>query len=95
LADIKLIFYLAQSVRNEPLPAFNYWYNSIINFGIQPIWEGNGEHRWTDNDGQFMLYSVGWKGNDTGGKVVLSQFSSISIDIDKSDWIWRFPTKDN
>jgi hypothetical protein len=42
-----------------------------------------------------MLYSVGWKGNDTGGKVVLRQFSSISIDIDKSDWVWRFPTKDN
>jgi hypothetical protein len=46
-------------------------------------------HR-TDN-GTFALYSVGWNGTDDGGEVVLRNPSKVSIDLEKGDWVWRYP----
>jgi hypothetical protein len=51
--------------------------------GGQPL-----HYRRTD-DGQFVLYSVGWNETDDGG--VVSFRESGSVDTDKGDWVWRYP----
>jgi len=43
------------------------------------------------NDGQFVLYSVGWNERDDGGTVVMATGSSPGIDRTKGDWAWRYP----
>lgn len=40
-------------------------------------------------DGQFVLYSVGWNEADDGGVVVLNKGSSLRVDINLGDWVWR------
>jgi hypothetical protein len=47
-------------------------------------------YRRTD-DGQFILYSVGWNERDDGGVVGLMK--SGSVDNQKGDWVWRYPAK--
>jgi hypothetical protein len=47
-------------------------------------------YRRTD-DGQFILYSVGWNGTDDGGQVILTKGGSV--DREKGDWVWRYPKK--
>jgi hypothetical protein len=42
-------------------------------------------------DGQFVLYSVGWNETDDGGKVALTK--SGSYDRNHGDWVWRYPPK--
>jgi len=49
-------------------------------------------YRLTD-DGQFVLYSVGWDERDDGGVVVLIKGSTGEVDRDKGDWVWRYPQK--
>ena len=39
------------------------------------------------DDGQFLLYSVGWDGKDDGGTVVKSGQKG-EIDSTKGDWVW-------
>jgi hypothetical protein len=51
--------------------------------GGQPL-----HYRPTD-DGQFILYSVGWNEKDDGGIVSLTK--SGSVDLDNGDWVWRYP----
>jgi hypothetical protein len=48
------------------------------------------KYRRTD-DGQFILYSVGWNETDDGGKVVLTKTGTA--DADKGDWVWRYPER--
>jgi hypothetical protein len=55
--------------------------------GGQPL-----HYRRTD-DGQFVLYSVGWNETDDGGVVVLSKGETPSVDRDEGDWVWRYPSK--
>jgi hypothetical protein len=50
-------------------------------------------------DGQFVLYSIGWNETDDGG-VVSNQKSrdrwdesSSKVDISQGDWVWRYPAK--
>jgi hypothetical protein len=43
------------------------------------------------DDGQFMLYSVGWNQTDDGGQVVLTK--SGNADMNKGDLVWRYPAK--
>ncbi|HTX20582.1 MAG TPA: hypothetical protein VMD27_01805 [Candidatus Aquilonibacter sp.] len=55
-------------------------------------------YRLTD-DGQFVLYSVGWNETDDGGIVVLKNGSNArdegmaGVDIAQGDWVWRYPDK--
>jgi Sigma-70 region 2 len=49
-------------------------------------------YRRTD-DGQFVLYSVGWNETDDGGVAVLNKGSTANVDINEGDWVWRYPTK--
>ena len=57
--------------------------------GGQPL-----HYRPTD-DGQFILYSVGWNEKDNGGIVSLTKGGSVdvdkrgSVDVDSGDWVWR------
>lgn len=44
-------------------------------------------------DGQFILYSVGWNETDDGGKVVLKSNSNGIVDPEKGDWVWQYPPK--
>jgi hypothetical protein len=55
--------------------------------GGQPL-----HYRRTD-DGQFVLYSIGWKETDDGGVVVLSNGETPGVDRNKGDWVWRYPSK--
>jgi hypothetical protein len=39
----------------------------------------------------FVLYSVGWNETDDGGTVALTK--SGTVDREKGDWVWQYPTK--
>jgi len=54
----------------------------------------NGQplHYRRTNGGQFILYSVGWNEKDDGG-VVEIRGSDGWVDIEKGDWVWRYPSK--
>jgi hypothetical protein len=49
-------------------------------------------YRRTD-DGQFVLYSVGWNERDDGGVVVFNKGSTQVVNRDEGDWVWRYPQK--
>jgi hypothetical protein len=44
-------------------------------------------------NGLFVLYSVGWNETDDGGVVVFKESSPNHVDLDKGDWVWRYPAK--
>ncbi len=48
------------------------------------------KYRRTD-DGQFILYSVGWNQTDDGGKVALTRGGRL--ELKKGDWVWRYPAR--
>ncbi len=45
------------------------------------------------DDGQFVLYSVGWNETDDGGAVVMRKGKSANVNQDLGDWVWRYPAK--
>ena len=47
-ADEELIFYLANSIRNEPTSLSQVVHDSIFNLALQPLWEGQAKHQWND-----------------------------------------------
>jgi hypothetical protein len=49
-------------------------------------------HYHRTDDGQFVLYSVGWNERDDGGKVVFRK-NSESAEISQGDWVWRYPAQ--
>ena len=57
--------------------------------GGQPL------HYRLTNDGQFVLYSVGWNERDDGGVIVLDGpfGKSGNLNISQGDWVWRYPAK--
>jgi hypothetical protein len=46
-------------------------------------------------DGRFLLYSLGWKGTDDGGRVLVYTNSTGSIQANRKqgDWVWRYPER--
>jgi len=48
LADVKLMFYLADSVKTEPFLISYLVRLACIHLTIQPVWEGLAEHAWSD-----------------------------------------------
>jgi hypothetical protein len=48
------------------------------------------KYRRTD-DGQFILYSVGWNETDDGGTVGLNKYGNW--DGKQGDWVWRYPAR--
>jgi hypothetical protein len=55
------------------------------------IINGQPLHYRRTEDGQFILYSVGWNETDDGGQVVLTKDGSV--DREKGDWVWQYPQK--
>lgn len=49
LDDVKLILYLASSVREEPFIQQHLWHISMIDFALQPLWQGMVDRRWPDS----------------------------------------------
>ncbi|MEO7678662.1 MAG: hypothetical protein ABIV39_18055, partial [Verrucomicrobiota bacterium] len=47
-------------------------------------------YRLTEN-GQFILYSVGWNETDDGGKVGLTEKGNL--DPKQGDWVWQYPSR--
>ena len=52
------------------------------------------------DDGQFVLYSVGWNETDDGGVVETKaadatdrKSEASSWDFKQGDWVWRYPAK--
>ncbi len=45
-------------------------------------------YRRTD-DGQFVLYSIGWNEKDDGGTVALTDSKPPRPNLDKGDWVWE------
>jgi hypothetical protein len=48
LADIKLMLYLNNSLRNSPFLISHLVGIAIVAISLQPIWEGLAEHKWSD-----------------------------------------------
>jgi hypothetical protein len=45
-------------------------------------------------DGRFVLYSVGWNEKDDGGVAIPAKDpAGTGVDINKGDWVWRYPEK--
>ncbi len=44
-------------------------------------------------DGLFTLYSVGWNKTDDGGVFAFRAENSARPDLEKGDWVWRYPAK--
>jgi hypothetical protein len=55
------------------------------------IINGQPLHYHRTDDGQFVLYSVGWDGTDDGGKPALR--NGGLVDVENGDWVWRYPAK--
>jgi hypothetical protein len=47
------------------------------------------------NEGQFLLYSVGWNGQDDGGNVGMTKTGTTPhVDQTQGDWVWPvYPAK--
>jgi len=54
LSDVKLILYLADSVKDEPLIISYLVRLACVQIGLQPIWEGLAEHTWSDEQLQEL-----------------------------------------
>jgi len=60
---------------------------------------GKPLHYQRTDDGQFVLYSVGWNETDDGGVVVFKNGSAprdewkAGFDMNEGDWVWRYPQK--
>jgi len=56
---------------------------------------GGPLHYRRNDDGQFVLYSVGWNEKDDGGVVALGGpfGKSGDVNINQGDWVWRYPQR--
>ncbi len=56
---------------------------------------GGPLHYHRTDDGQFILYSVGWNGTDDGGQIAFKGHSGNAkhslVDSEHGDWVWRYP----
>lgn len=43
-------------------------------------------------DGNFLLYSVGWNGTDDGGKPEPAKYFHFAMAEPTGDWVWRYPS---
>ena len=48
LADVKLILRMTDSIRTEPLMISQLVRIAMLNFALQPVWEGLQDHQWSD-----------------------------------------------
>jgi len=60
---------------------------------LHDIINGQPLHYRRTDDGQFVLYSVGWNETDDGGVVAFTKGKTTAVDINQGDWVWRYPAK--
>jgi len=48
LADVRLLLYLADSIKEEPILISHLVRLACLQIALQPIWEGLAEHRWSE-----------------------------------------------
>jgi len=48
LADVKLMFYISDSLKQEPFLISQLVRIACIQITLQPVWEGLADHRWSD-----------------------------------------------
>lgn len=78
-------FHLANGAYPDSLAAITPKYVERLPFDVctsEPL----KYHR--TNDGQFLLYSVGWNEKDDGGAIVMEGGKKTEIDPKKGDWVW-------
>ena len=51
--------------------------------------DGQPLHYHRTSNGRFILYSVGWNGQDDGGVVGLNVYGRL--DFNTGDWVWQYP----
>src|SRR5439155_7374536 len=52
--DVKLMFYAADSMKEEPILISYLVRLACLQIAIQPVWEGLAEHRWSDSQLQEL-----------------------------------------
>jgi hypothetical protein len=61
------------------------------------IINGNDLQYRLTQDGQFVLYSVGWNERDDGGVVAYrksaNKHATENVDVTMGDWVWKYPQK--
>jgi hypothetical protein len=61
--------------------------NDVIGIGLGQL------HYRKNSDGTYVLYSVGWNGEDDGGVPGLRTGSTPRANNFEGDWVWQFPGK--
>ena len=79
-------YYLAQGEYPETLAVLAPKYLKTI---PPDVVDGQPLHYRRTNDGRFLLYSVGWNGQDDGGVVGLTQSGRPEPYL--GDWVWQYP----
>jgi hypothetical protein len=54
LADVRLVLYLAGSIKTEPIMISHLVRQLCIQIAVQPVWEGLAEHHWTESQLQEL-----------------------------------------
>jgi hypothetical protein len=54
LADVKLMLFLADSIKSDPFLISPLVRAALVGIAIQPVWEGLAEHRWSDAELQVL-----------------------------------------
>ena len=81
-------YHLAQGEYPETLDALS---PKLIETVPHDIINGQPLHYRRTEDGQFILYSVGWNETDDGGQIVSRKGGAV--DREKGDWVWQYPVK--
>ncbi|PYJ61566.1 MAG: hypothetical protein DME24_06145 [Verrucomicrobia bacterium] len=58
LEDVKLMLYMADSLKEEPILICYLVRLDCLQIAIQPVWEGLAEHRWSDSQLQECQYRL-------------------------------------
>jgi hypothetical protein len=61
LADVQTVFRLADSLKSEPLLISQLVRNAIFQTGLQAVWEGLADHRWSETQLQALQGDLGKK----------------------------------
>jgi hypothetical protein len=46
-----------------------------------------------EGDAGYLLYAIGWNGNDNGGIVEMNAQTPTNADVRNGDWAWRWPAR--
>jgi hypothetical protein len=79
-------YHLAHEEYPETLAALSPQFMETI---PPDVVDGQPLHYHRTSNGRFILYSVGWNGQDDGGVVGLNAYGRL--DFNTGDWVWQYP----